>query len=914
MSTIVLVVFSWSRPDPKSISARLLVGGLLLLTLLSVVQLATAPQGAIAVTNAAASSLASRVYGQPDFISNSSYYSNRLSYAYRAALDSQDNLYVTDSSHNQIVFYPSGTVTPTKTYQYGFNVPRGVARDPNGLYVADSFNNRLFYFADSLLGSSNLMTYTRLYGQADRSSVFPNKNKLGADSFDDPVGLATDSAGGLYAVDNDNHRVLYFPNGSQLASRVYGQPDFTTDLTNNGGVSATSLNKPSAVAVDSTNGVYITDGDNNRVLYYPAGSTIPTRLYGQPNYNSKLANNGGVSATSLDNPRGIALDKADNLYIADSYNNRVLFYPAGSTTATLVYGQPDFAGVLPNNGGIGPNSFYSPVGLVVDSTGGLYVCDAYNSRVLYFPNASPTGTLTILSSSAAPSLPTGQSLTLTATVRSAVPTASAPTQGQVEFLDGTNVVATVSVDSNGLVATNLGGLNTGQHFFTAHYKGSGGFSESVSPRLVQTVANSTITLTSAINPTLTTEPITLTATINSGGSSFTRTGLITFTQVSNANYDLGSAVSVTPTVGGATASFVVNGDYAGGHSYIATYGGDSNFSANVSPVFIQQINRTPSSVNFSQSSNSSDLGQTTTFTATVTPTTKFEGVQELTIKDGSTVLRTFSYATAPYTDTVVFSTSTLSVGQHNLTAQFSGAYSFEGATSTTLTHTITSLCSDPFVVTSPTDSGAGNCGTLSFALKQAVNATTPTMITLASPVITLNGAMPTITPTVGVSITIAGSCNTTGPRGVPGTQIVAGSGAGSTGITLTNSTIITGVRLTGFQDYAVNVTGDNNLISCSWIGTLDGNGATASSGVGVRLAGSNNRLGVVGQPASGNLISGNGGVGLLVESTAKNNRAYYTQIGFDANGTPGLLKNGGGSLKVMAGGQLMLAKNNFISS
>ena len=95
-------------------SSRLRRGGLVVFVLFVVfglVQIYSAPPGAKAVTSAAASSTASRVYGQPDFVSNWFNDPNRLSYAYRAAVDSQDNLYVTDSSHNQIVFYPSGTVT-----------------------------------------------------------------------------------------------------------------------------------------------------------------------------------------------------------------------------------------------------------------------------------------------------------------------------------------------------------------------------------------------------------------------------------------------------------------------------------------------------------------------------------------------------------------------------------------------------------------------------------------------------------------------------------------------------------------------------------------------------------------------------------------------------------------------------------
>ena len=51
------------------------------------------------------------------------------------------------------------------------------------------------------------------------------------------------------------------------------------------------------------------------------------------------SNNGGLSANSLSYARGVAVDANDNLYIVDGGNHRVLFYPAGTTTATRVYGQ-----------------------------------------------------------------------------------------------------------------------------------------------------------------------------------------------------------------------------------------------------------------------------------------------------------------------------------------------------------------------------------------------------------------------------------------------------------------------------------------------------------------------------------------------------------------------------------------------
>jgi sugar lactone lactonase YvrE len=126
------------------------------------------------------------------------------------------------------------------------------------------------------------------------------------------------------------------------AGVVYGQGgSFTSGTANNGGAGASSLNNPTATAVDANGNLYVADRSNSRVLFYPRGSTTATRVYGQNgSFTSTTPNNGGVSANSLGGEVfGVAVDPSGNLYIADGANYRVLFYPAGSTTATRVYGQ-----------------------------------------------------------------------------------------------------------------------------------------------------------------------------------------------------------------------------------------------------------------------------------------------------------------------------------------------------------------------------------------------------------------------------------------------------------------------------------------------------------------------------------------------------------------------------------------------
>ena len=357
------------------------------------------------------------VYGQGGrFTSNAANYggvsASSLSNTQGMVVDNNGNLYVSDGGNNRVLLYPAGSTTATRVYgQNGsftdnaannggvsansLSNPQGIAIDSSGnLYVADQNNNRvLFYPAGST-------TATRVYGQnGSFTTNSANSNGVSATTLAQPFGLALDNGGSLYVTDYLNNRVLFYPSGSTTATQVYGQGgSFTSNNMNNGGLSASSLNQPTGVALDSSGDLYVADIYNNRVLFYPYGSTTATEVYGQGgSFSSNAANNGGVTASSLNNPMTIALDSSGDLYVVDRSNNRVLFYPFGSTAATRVYGQAnDFTASSSNNGGLSANSLSQPWAVALDASGNLYVTDYSNNRVLEYGtlgnvNVCPSG-------------------------------------------------------------------------------------------------------------------------------------------------------------------------------------------------------------------------------------------------------------------------------------------------------------------------------------------------------------------------------------------------------------------------------------------------------------------------------------------------------------------------------------------
>jgi len=268
-------------------------------------------------------------------------------------------------------------------------IPSGMTLDSSGnSYVTDFSNNRVLFY---LKGST---TASRVYGQGGSfTSNTANNGGISADSLAGPNDVALDSAGNVYISDFNNNRVLMYAGTSTTATAVYGQGgSFTTNTANNGGISATSLSKPNSLLLDASRNLYISDGNNNRVLFYLVGSTIATRVYGQSG-SFTTSNSISITADSLAIPTGLALDSSNNLYISDGGNSRVLFYLTGSTTATRVYGQVSFTvGDSTNPGGVSASTLRLTRGIFIAASGDLYVCDGGNNRVLYYLSGQTVAT------------------------------------------------------------------------------------------------------------------------------------------------------------------------------------------------------------------------------------------------------------------------------------------------------------------------------------------------------------------------------------------------------------------------------------------------------------------------------------------------------------------------------------------
>ncbi|HEX4054593.1 MAG TPA: Ig-like domain repeat protein [Tepidisphaeraceae bacterium] len=287
-------------------------------------------------------------------------------------------------------------------------------------------------------------------------------------------------------------------------------------------------------------------------------------------------------------------------------------------------------------------------------------------------------TSSAVSSSANPSV-FGQSLTFTATVTASAPGSGTPT-GTVTFMDGATTLGTGTLNGSGVATFSTSALALNGHSITAVYGGDTNFTGSTSSTLTQTVNQdaTSSTVSSSVNPSVFGQSVTFTATVTaSAPGSGTPTGTVTFMD--------GATTLGTGTLNGSgVATFSTSALALNGHSITAVYGGDTNFTGSTSSALTQTVNKAATATVVSSSTNPSDYDQPVTFTATVTASAPGSGTPSgtVTFDDGGIALGT---DTLNGSGQAVFSTSSLSVGNHSITAVYAGDANFTGGTSSVLT-------------------------------------------------------------------------------------------------------------------------------------------------------------------------------------------------------------------------------------
>jgi sugar lactone lactonase YvrE len=257
-----------------------------------------------------------------------------------------------------------------------FYSPWGVALDSAGnVYVADTFNDTIRQVTSAGVVST-IAGLAGSYGGADG---------VGNDArFYSPEGVAVDSTGNVYVADTYNYTIRQI-NWEGLVSTIAGMPGVTGSADGTNG--AAQFNQPIGIAVDSAGNVYVADYGNNTIREItPVGTNwVVSTIAGM--LGSYGSADGAGSTARFYFPYGVAVDSATNLYVADLGNNTIReITPVGTNWVVST-----IAGVAGNSGstdGVGTNaSFNSPGAVAVDSSGNVYVAEFYTIRKI-----TPVGT------------------------------------------------------------------------------------------------------------------------------------------------------------------------------------------------------------------------------------------------------------------------------------------------------------------------------------------------------------------------------------------------------------------------------------------------------------------------------------------------------------------------------------------
>jgi hypothetical protein len=307
-----------------------------------------------------------------------------------ASVLNTNSRYAGNSTGTAVFNGDSGTASATS-----LNTPSFAMFDSLGnLFVSDTANNCVRRITPA--GIITTVAGLRVPGGVDTCNTLTDATPTAAQGLLRPTGLAIDSSNTLYIADSLHHCVR------SLASGVvdsFAANALTTVAGTCSSVDTASVTPvPSGLALDASGNLYIALRDSaaaapvNQVVRHLAADPATTVCYlaGQPSANVATACPGIASTVTLSNPGGLAFDTLGNLYLADTGNNCVREI-AAFTTQTTAAGQ-----CTNDHTGNSATALHSPFGLAVAPTGALLISETAltSNNVVSF--SSGTGALTTI--------------------------------------------------------------------------------------------------------------------------------------------------------------------------------------------------------------------------------------------------------------------------------------------------------------------------------------------------------------------------------------------------------------------------------------------------------------------------------------------------------------------------------------
>lgn len=297
-----------------------------------------------------------------------------------AGVDSSGNLFIADSVNNRIRKVSTNgvitTVAGNGTAGYAGDNGQatnaelnlgGAAVDISGnLFIADTFNNRI-----RKVGTNGIITTVAGNGVGGYSGDGGQATNA---ELNEPEFVAVDTSDNLFFTDSANNLIRKVDtNGIITTVAGNGTAGYSGD---NGQATNAELN-PGGVAVDISGNLIIADTGNDRIRKVSASGIITTIAgNGIEGYSG---DNGQATNAALNGPLGVGVDAAGNLFIADSFNNRIRKADTSGVITTVAgNGTRGYSG---DNGSSTAAELNTPISVAVDSSDNLFIADANNNRI-----------------------------------------------------------------------------------------------------------------------------------------------------------------------------------------------------------------------------------------------------------------------------------------------------------------------------------------------------------------------------------------------------------------------------------------------------------------------------------------------------------------------------------------------------
>lgn len=317
----------------------------------------------------------------------------KLNLPFGIAVDAAGNVYISDRGNDRIRKISSGIITTyagTGTGGYnGDNMPATAAQinDANGI-ATDAAGN--LYIADK---SNNRIRKVSTAGiittiAGNGTAGFRGDGLAATDAqLSNPRGVAVDGAGNVYIADQGNQRIRKVSTSTGIISTVAGTS--AEGFAGDGGPATDAeLNNPYGVAIDAAGNMYIADVDNERVRKVDAAGIITT--FAGNGTGGYSGDGGAATAALLFEPAAVAVDAAGNVFIADAWNSRIRGVKDGIIGTIAGDGTSGYSG---DGGPAWAAELYAPYGIALDAAGNIYVADYSNNCARYI--TAPTALKTV---------------------------------------------------------------------------------------------------------------------------------------------------------------------------------------------------------------------------------------------------------------------------------------------------------------------------------------------------------------------------------------------------------------------------------------------------------------------------------------------------------------------------------------